>query len=114
MKPTNLIIIFGTLIILGIIYLIYQQNKKEKIKQAAVNSGIPLSIATAASQSSDPNRSFRSLGVPPEVANLLSSGIPVGKEIYKCTHTDSKGNQTTYDGPCTSVDANNGWVTSSK
>lgn len=111
MKPTNLIIIFGTLIVLGIIYLIYQQNKKEKIKQAAVNSGIPLPIATAASQSSDPNRALRSLGVPAEVANLISSGVPVNAEIYQCK--DSRTGAI-YDGPCTAVDANNGWVTSSK
>lgn len=111
MKPTNLIIIFSVIIILGIIYLIYKSNKKEKIKLAAINSGIPVSTATNIANSSDSKRAMLSLGVPESVATLISLGTGVqNAEAYKCTHTDG----TVKDGPCTTVDANNGWVTSSK
>lgn len=120
MKPTNLIAIFGTLIILGIIYLIFKANQREKIKQAAINSGIPADIAASASRSTDPARALRSLGVPTDVATLIGLGTSVqqikeDKDLYKCTWTDPKsGAVTTKDGPCTEVDANNNWVTSSK
>lgn len=113
MKPTNLIIIFGTIIILGIIYLIYKANQRERIKQAAIQSGIPVAIAESVSQSTDARRALSSLGVPTEVATLISLGTSVtaNAETLKCT--DSKTGAV-YDGPCTQVDANNGWVSSSK
>lgn len=119
MKPTNLIAIFGTLIILGIIYLIFKANQREKIKQAAINSGIPADIAASASRSTDPTRALRSLGVPTDVATLIGLGTSVqnltDKDLYKCTYKDpTSGAITTKDGPCTEVDANQGCVTSSK
>lgn len=115
MKTINIVIIvFGILIISGLIYLIAKSAQRESIKQAAINSGISPTIATNVSQATDSRRALMSLRVPNEVATLISLGTSVqGKEIYKCTHTDSKGNITTYDGHCTQVDANNGWVTSS-
>lgn len=119
MKTTNIIlIVIGVIIISGIIYLIWKANKKESIKQAAINSGIPPKIATDIANSTNPERSMKSLGVPDSVATLISLGTsvttPSGKEIYQCKFTDSKGNVTVKDGPCTSVDANQGWITSSK
>lgn len=98
-------------VVLGISYLIYSSNKKGKTIAAAINSGIPPDIATAAANSANSSRAFMALGVPEESAILLSVGIPVGKENYQCK--DSKTGAV-YDGPCTQVDANNGWVTSSK
>ncbi len=82
MKPTNLILIFGTIIILGIIYLIYKTNKRENIKQAAIASGIPAEIATTASQSTDPERALRSLGVPDDVATLIASGTSITGGVH--------------------------------
>lgn len=115
MKNTNLIlIIIGVIIISGIIYLIWKSNKKEGIKQAAINSGINPSLAKDIANSTNPERSMRSLGVPESVATLISLGTSVSSVDYKCTFTDKNGNVTTKDGPCTQVDANNGWVTSSK
>lgn len=119
MKTTNtLLIIIGVLIIAGIIYLIMKSSKKESVKQAAINSGIPPEIAKSVAESSDSKRSLMSLGVPESVATLISLGTSVttsGKEIYQCKWTDPKsGSETIKDGPCTAVDANNGWVTSSK
>ena len=115
MKTINIIlIVLGILIISGLVYLIAKSAQREQIKQAAINSGIPVAIANNVSQSTDPTRALRSIGVPTNVATLISLGTSVqGKEIYKCTHTDKNGNTTTYAGPCTAVDANNGWVTSS-
>ena len=118
MKTTNtILIIVGVIIILGIVYLIWNSNKKEAIKHAAINSGIPPKIATDVANSTNPQRSLRSLGVPSDVATLISLGTSVqtsNTEIYKCSWTDPKtGAVTTKSGPCTQVDANNGWVTSS-
>lgn len=103
-------IILAVLIVLGVIYLIYSSNKKGKIATAAINLGIPPEIAINAANSSNPERAFRSLGVPATVASSLASGTPMNAEIYKCV--DSKTGAE-YAGPCTTVDANNGWVTKS-
>lgn len=97
-------------VILGVSYLIYISNKKAKVVAAAVNSGIPADIAITAANSSNVARSLMSLGVSESAANLISSGVSASKELYKCTHTDG----TVKDGPCSEVDANNNWTTSSK
>lgn len=111
MKTNTLILAVGTIIILLIIFMIVRSNKKESIKQAAINSGIPADIADNVANSTDAKRSLLSIGVPESVATLISLGTSVqNKEEYKCTHTDG----TVKDGPCTTVDANNGWTTSSK
>lgn len=119
MKTKNtLIIVIGIIVIIAIIYFIIDSARKESIKQAAISSGIPPKIANDVANSSNAKRSLLSLGVPDSTATLISLGTSIQNtqtEIYKCTYTDPKsGAVTTKDGACTQVDANNGWITSSK
>lgn len=113
MKTNTLIIIVSVIIILGIIILIVKSNKKESIKQAAINSGIPATIATDVANSSNAKRSLLSLGVPENAATLISLGTGIQNiEGYHCDFTDPKtGVVTTIAGPCTQANANQGWVT---
>jgi len=121
MKTTNtVIVVIAVVIIIAIVMYIVKSSKKQSILTAAINSGIPPQIANDVANSSNPKRSFQSLGVPESVATLISLGTSVtssgtGKEIYQCKWTDPKSGATTIkDGACTLADANQGWVTSSK
>lgn len=116
MKTSKVVIILLVILIILIIFSIYRLNKKGTIVANAVSLGIPPEIAVNAANSSNPERSFRSLGVPSNIANLIVTSSNVqNAEIYQCKWTDPKsGAVTIKDGPCTTTDANNGWVTSSK
>lgn len=112
MKTVNIIlIVLGILIISGLIYLISKSNQRESIKQAAINSGIPPIIAINASQSTDPARSLRSLGVPQQVATLISLGTSVNSSedkmnVVTCV-PDCPDDEICIKGACVKKEINN-------
>lgn len=77
MKTNTLIIIVGVVILVAIMWLIYQSSKKTKIQNAAISSGIPPAIANSIANSSNPAQAARMVGVPANVADSIAAGNSV-------------------------------------
>lgn len=78
MNTGNVVLtIIVILFVLVISFAIYKGVQQDKIKTAAVATGIPVPVATAIANSSDPKAAAKLIGVPDDIADSISQGVAV-------------------------------------